>query len=159
MGDFATIKAGDEDKVKHFNALEEIDLDWKIKNIAFAAVNARLTGLKVTYQNGTEIEHGMYYPETEVWQCNTKSDLLIVKITAGKIDENQKAYVDTMEFVRADSDGNLLSWPLEFSTMRYLGVGEERVSKQVSELVERAPRDSRGRWRFEGSMESMMGNP
>lgn len=149
IGDFVTTKATDEPK-KHFSALETIDSDWKIENIAFAAKDNRLAGLRVRYANGTKLDHGVFTQETEMWECDTRSALLAVKMTAGKIDDKGPAYVDKLEFVRADPGGALPDWPLDVSTMRYLGVGDKRVSQDVSEVIEKAPENGKGKWSIRG---------
>lgn len=136
--------------VKYFNALDEIDINWQIKSIGFACNSGRLSGLKVTYHNGKELLQGVYAPETERWVCDVRSDLSIVKITAGKIDEAGPAYIDTFEFIREDAKGILPAWPLDLSTMRFLGEGDVRVSKNVTEVVESAPKIGGVKWSIRG---------
>lgn len=149
IGNFVTANATDKPK-KHFSSLETIDIDWKIENIAFAAKGNRLAGLRVRYGNGTKLDHGVFTPETEMWECDTRSALLAIKMTAGKVDDKGPAYVDTLEFVRADSEGALPDWPLDLSTMRYLGVGDKRVSQDVCEVIEKAPENGKGKWSIRG---------
>lgn len=63
------------------------------------------------------------------------------KIRAGRVEEkpDEPAYVDTIEFIRADGDGCQSAWPLNMSTLRSLGEGDKRVSKDIGEVVEQAP--------------------
>lgn len=149
IGNFVTRKATDKPK-KHFSALEDIDIDWKIGNIAFAAKDNRLVGLRVRYGKGTKLEHAVFTQETEMWESDTRSALLALKMTAGKVDDKGPAYVDTLEFVRADSEGALPDWPLDLSTMRYLGVGDKRVSQDVNQVIEKAPENGKGKWSIRG---------
>lgn len=139
-----------KDDLKHFNALDEIDINWKIKALAFASKNNKLTGIKVFYQNGQEVACGPYAVADEKWRCDVRSDLVMAKITAGAMDDTAPTYVDTLEFVRADAEGQLPTWPLDLSTLRYLGEGDARVSKQVSEVIEQAPKIGNSRWSARG---------
>ena len=135
-----------------FNALDRIDLDWEIKSIAFAGEEGGgrggggLAGLKVGYANGKELVHGSF--ERELWRCEVRSDLVVAKITAGRMAAGGRGVVDTVEFVRAEEDsGNggrrgelgLAEWPLDVATVRYLGEDETRVGVDVDVVVERAP--------------------
>ena len=122
-----------------FNALTQIDYGWRIKEIGFACQDGKLSGLQVQYQTGDVLKHGNYTEATKVWSCEVKTSLVRAKITAGKVDPASAAYIDTVEFIRANPDGQLPVWPLNVSTLRYLGEGEQRVSMDVTELVETAP--------------------
>ncbi|KAK4205404.1 hypothetical protein QBC40DRAFT_320121 [Triangularia verruculosa] len=138
---------------KAFNALDFIDMDWTIKNIAFAlAEGGKLAGLRVTYTNGRVVEHGTF--EKQVWSCDVKSDLVIARITAGRAAAGEgEGYVDTVEFVRAEDaqTKKAAAWPLQVSTLRYLGEGSERVCADVCEVVEQAPRlGGNARWTIRG---------
>jgi hypothetical protein len=124
--------------VKHFNALDSIDVSWTLKTIAFASKEGMLTGLKVWYTNGREFTHGTF--EREVWRCDVGTDLVVARLTAGRKSESAKPHVDTVEFIRSDSRGGQSAWPLSVSTLRYLGEGTVRVSEGVHEVVEQAPK-------------------
>ena len=150
LGAAATAKGVRGNGGTAFNALDRIDLDWEIKAIAFAAKEGGmgLAGLKVVYTNGRELVHGVL--EREVWRCEVRSGLVVVKITAGRAQAGGKGAVDTVEFVRAEEEGKnggrgelgLAEWPLDVATVRYLGEGEARVGVDVDVVVERAPRMS-----------------
>ncbi|KAK4169843.1 hypothetical protein QBC43DRAFT_283408 [Cladorrhinum sp. PSN259] len=140
------VDAGGGDNVSVFNALDKIDVDWTIKSIAFASKEGKLTGLKVLYQNGRELVHGSF--ERAVWTCEIRSDIVVVKIIAGRAVSGGKGYVDTVEMVRADEvvggtgrkgELGLAEWPLDVATARYLGEGESRVKEDLGVVVERAP--------------------
>ena len=133
-----------------FNAMDVIDVNWQIKAIGFASDKGMLSGLKVFYHNGRELVHGVYTKETERWVCDVKSELAIVKITAGKLKVDGPAYIDTVEFVRGDQQGVLPAWPLHLATLRFLGEGDVRVSKDVSEVVEPAPKMGNVNWSVRG---------
>lgn len=136
---------------KYFNALDVIDVHWQLKAIGFASEGGKLRGLKVWYANGREVVHGHYTEETKTWTCDVGLGLSIAKITAGrKQDEENPAYVDTVEFVRRKSEGELPAWPLEVSTLRFLGEADVRVSKDVSEVVETAPKIGNAEWSVRG---------
>jgi hypothetical protein len=145
-----TTTTQDKDVLKHFNALDEIDITWKIKVLAFASKDNMLTGIRVIYTNGEQVDHGLFAVADEKWRCEVNSDLVCVKITAGAMDDVASAYVDTLEFVQADSEGQLPTWPLYLSTLRYLGESEARVSTQISEVIEQAPKIGNSRWSARG---------
>ena len=127
-------------KTDHFNAMDEIDETWRIKALGFATVANKLTGLKVIYQNGREVQHGSYSEDTERWTCDVLSDLTTIKLTAGSSEHERTAYIDTVEFVRASSENSLAAWPLDTSTVRFLGESENRVSQDYLETVEDSPK-------------------
>lgn len=68
IGKSATTSANNYDTAKAFNALDFIDVSWKIAKIAFAAKNSRLTGLRVIYTNGEQTNHGDF-DNSLVWEC------------------------------------------------------------------------------------------
>ncbi|KAH7142929.1 hypothetical protein B0J13DRAFT_596179 [Dactylonectria estremocensis] len=153
MGESVTTGANNYDTAKAFNALNSIDVNWKIAKIAFASKNSRLTGLLVTYTNGETAKHGDF-DKNEVWSCEVHSDLVVAKITAGRVAGKPQgpAYVDTVEFIRADDNGRQSAWPLNVSTLRYLGEGTTRVSGEgLSQVVEQAPRmGDNSKWTIRG---------
>ncbi|KAK3361312.1 hypothetical protein B0T24DRAFT_725050 [Lasiosphaeria ovina] len=119
---------GDDATAQPFNALDWIDVGWSMHSIGFASAGGMLTGLRVLYANGREVTHGTY--DNEVWRCDVRSDLV---------------------FIRADSDGSPSPWPLQVSTLRYLGEGADRVPHDVAEAVERGPRfGGNARWAIRG---------
>jgi hypothetical protein len=139
-----------ETDLQHFNALDKIDINWKIKAFTFASKNDKLTGIKILYYNGQEVIQGPYADADEKWRCEVGSDIVIAKITAGAMEDSSPAYLDTLEFVRADSEGQLPTWPLDFSTLRYLGESPKRVSYQISEVIEQAPKIGNSNWSARG---------
>lgn len=148
MGNSVSTKA--KGSLSYFNALDTIDLVWKMKTIVFASKDRKLCGIRVIYHNGEEVTHGTYSAETETWRCEVRSELVIAKMTAGKAEDGGPAYIDTVEFVRADAEQQLPAWPLHLSTLRYLGEGDVRVSKDVEELVELAPKVGNAKWSVRG---------
>jgi len=154
----ATAAAADEPpdgEADVFNALDTIDLDWEVVSVAFASSDGRLAGLKVLYRNGREVVHGSF--EREVWRCEVRSEIVVVKIAAGRVAAGGRGFVDTVEFVRADEvgggDGELgmPEWPLDVATVRYLGEGDARVGTDVGVVVERAPSlGGNARWSVRG---------
>lgn len=137
MGNSVSTGLENED-VKHFNALDSIDVSWTLKTIAFASQDGMLTGLKVWYTNGREFTHGTF--EREVWRCHVETDLIVARLTAGRKPGSTKGFVDTLEFIRSDKRGGQSAWPLSVSTLRYLGEGAVRVSEGLHEVIEQAPK-------------------
>ena len=147
----STVTANIAGTPKVFNALDMIDVTWKIRKISFSARGDQLSGLTTTYQNGKELPLGIFGEGTRVvWETEVDSDLHIAKITAGKTASSPSAHIDTVEFIKAGYDGQLPTWPLDISTLRYLGVGETRVSSDLRELVEAAPKIGRKQWSVRG---------
>ena len=135
----------------YFNAVGDIEPNWTIKTIRFACNESeKLCGLQVLYNNGKEYTYGKF--EKQRWSSEVRSSLAIVKVTAGHIEEHNKPYVDTVEFVRGGGKGprGLPPWPMEVSTMRFLTPGGKRVDKDVQEIVERAPTRSNAAWNIRG---------
>lgn len=146
----ATVTTEFAGEPKFFNALDTIDVSWTIKTIGFASVSGKLSGLKVVYHNGKEVVHGSY-EGNEKWTCNVQSELAVVRIVAGKLaSEADGAFIDTIEFVRRGAEGSLPAWPLQVSTLRFLGEGDERVSKSISSIVEEAPKIGYTTWSIRG---------
>ena len=141
-----------EPATKHFNALDGIDVNWRIITIGFACDGqGSLSGLRVLYHNGTELHHGSWSKETEKWPVEVRSELAVVKMTAGKLEARGRAYVDTVEFVRgAGKEQGVPVWPLEVLTLRFLGGGETRVSVDVRQMVEPAPKIGNAVWDVRG---------
>lgn len=135
----ASISTSSRGKSDYFNAMDVIDTHWEIKTIGFASNGGRLCGLKVGYLNGKELNHGVTEGKVK-WTCEVQSELSIVRLTAGKVEEDTAAYIDTVELIRGDAEGNIPLWPLHMSTLRYLGEGDVRVSNDVVEVTEAAPK-------------------
>ena len=124
---------------KFFNALDFINPQWRIQGIGFASdAQGHLCGLRVRYHNGQERTHGAYNQKTDEWFCEIKSELAIVKMTAGRVGKDSKGFIDTVEFIRGEAakDGRLPTWPLEVSTFRYLGKQGKTVDVDRRETVE-----------------------
>ncbi|KAI1841060.1 hypothetical protein JX265_011687 [Neoarthrinium moseri] len=100
-----------------------------------------LKGLCVWYTNGRSFNYGNF--EKESWSCKVKSDLVVAKLTAGRVQSSESSYIDTAEFIRSDMDGHQSAWPLNVSTLRYLGDGPNRVTQNKTEIVEQAPNQQR----------------
>ena len=141
---------------EHFNPIGKIDVTWRLSNVAFSSKNGKLTGLKVTYRNGKWFTYGKYTAETESWTVAIKSELAIAKLTAGKLAANStdEGHIDTVEFVRATPQpGNDVAvpfWPFDVATVRYLGEGGARVTADVNEVVEPAPKIGNAAWSVRG---------
>lgn len=144
----SVVTGGVEEGQEYCNALEKLDFSWKIKNLTFYARDdasrPALSGLKVTYTNGMDIVHGPCRSANESWSCNFTSDLSIFKAVVGRVSDGNKSgptYIDTLEFVRSEDaiDRILPDWPLDLSTIRFLGEGEVRVNYRETTFVETAP--------------------
>ncbi|KAK6359112.1 hypothetical protein TWF696_000279 [Orbilia brochopaga] len=138
-----------DEKITKFNAMDTIDTTWKIKSLGFAAVNRKLTGIQVTYLDGTEVVHGHYSKETRAWKSETKAPLISVKISAGRLPSDAMTYVNSIEFVKGDAEGRTPEWIFDMSTFRYLGEGEEGLIDQTS-IVESAPKIGDAVWTIRG---------
>ncbi|KAK6525430.1 hypothetical protein TWF694_005568 [Orbilia ellipsospora] len=138
-----------------FNALDDIDLHWKIQTIAFSSKEGKLIGIKVIYQNQEELTHGRYTPQNETWRCDIKSPLVICKLATGKSKDDKSTYIETLEFIMSDQNGKVPEWLLNLSTLRYLGDGEAskatgQAAKPDSQVVESAPTFGSGVWSVRG---------
>ncbi|RGP72364.1 hypothetical protein FLONG3_6760 [Fusarium longipes] len=139
MGRSVSAKLENNEGVTSFNCLNTIDISWKPYRIAFTSKAGRLTGLSVWYPNQSKpLVHGVC-EEKPTWTCEIKSDLVVVKLSAGRTQPSGDGYIDTVEFIRADEGGKQSAWPLYVSTLRYCGQGDKRVSLDVSEVIEEAP--------------------
>ena len=151
------VSTGFAGPTSHFNALDAIDTHWEIKTIGFASNGSKLCGLKVIYHNGRELLHGDFTEQTKKWTCDIGSSLFVVKMTAGRIDDTDPVYIDTLEFIRGNAEGVIPAWPLEVPTLRFLGEGEARVSNDVAEVVETAPKTGSTQWSIRGFYGEMGG--
>lgn len=125
----------------HFNALEDIDLGWRLRELSFATNAGALRGLRAVYGNGKVLVHGDFDSQHEAWKCQFTSDLAIVKITVRKAAGDTNTWIDTIEFIRGEDavEHQLPAWPLDVSTIRFLGDGDNRGRVSESQLVESAP--------------------
>jgi len=125
----------------YFNALEYIDIGWRLRELSFATNGGALRGLRAVYSNGKELVHGDFGGQPEAWKCQFTSDLAVVKITARKVAGDTDTWIDTIEFIRGEDavESQLPAWPLDVSTIRFLGDADNRVSVSKSQLVESAP--------------------
>ncbi|KAK3367762.1 hypothetical protein B0H63DRAFT_565665 [Podospora didyma] len=109
-------------KIKCFNVLDDIDIHWTLRSIAFASKNGKLAGLRVTYANGQVRTHGTF--ENEAWKCEVgpQMPLIVAKLIAGKTNDKGEGFVNTVEFIRGEAETlRQPAWPLDVSTLRYLG--------------------------------------
>ncbi|CAM1503263.1 Fc.00g080390.m01.CDS01 [Cosmosporella sp. VM-42] len=134
-----------------FSALDTIDGSSKIRKIAFSVSTGRLSGLKVEYSDNTQVTHGAYSEASEPWNCDVKAPIVAAKLTVGKTLSTPAPFVDSVELVCGDANGELPLWPLDVSTIRYLG--DHRPEDQlevVSKLTEQAPKLGRANWTLRG---------
>ncbi|KAF3940573.1 hypothetical protein ABW19_dt0208725 [Dactylella cylindrospora] len=150
MGDvLMTGPVPEDEQITKFNALDTIDTTWKIKSLGFAAVDRKLTGIQVTYLDGTEVVHGHYSKNTRAWKSDTKAPLISVKISAARLPSDAMTYINSIEFVKGDAEGRAPEWIFDMSTFRYLGEGEEGLVDKSS-VVESAPKIGDAVWTIRG---------
>jgi hypothetical protein len=130
--------------------LEEVDFSWRIQSLGFAAVGALLTGIKVQYFTGKELTHGVYKAGTEVWRCPVRSDLIVAKLSAGKVKEGDAGHVRAVEFIRANEGGQLPQWSLDVATLRYVPEQPATGLVERSSIVELAPVVGNSSWSVRG---------
>lgn len=137
--------------VTSFSALESIGASAKITELSFSSASSRLTGLKVVYSDGTSLIHGAYLETNGTWSCKVNSPIVAAKVTVAKTKDFTEPFVDTVELVCGNESGELPLWPLDVSTIRYLGDHEEQEKREVvSALTEPAPRLSKLNWTLRG---------
>ncbi|CAH0027028.1 unnamed protein product [Clonostachys rhizophaga] len=138
-------------EMNSFSALDTIVGTSKITKLSFSASAGRLSGLKVEYSDGKQLIHGAYAEEREVWNCQLRGPIIAAKLTSGKTITAPEPFIDTVELVCGDETGQLPLWPLDVSTIRYLGdhTEEDRL-EVVSKLVEQAPKLNRANWTLRG---------
>jgi hypothetical protein len=134
-----------------FSALDTIIGTLKITKLSFSASAGRLSGLKVEYSDSKQLIHGFYTEEREVWNCQLRGPIIAAKLTSGKTLAAPEPFIDTVELVCGDETGQLPLWPLDVSTIRYLGdhTEEDRL-EVVSKVVEQAPKLNRASWTLRG---------
>ncbi|KAJ4253321.1 hypothetical protein NW762_010476 [Fusarium torreyae] len=137
--------------VNTFNALDTIAASSQIRSLAFSVSAGRLCGLKVGYSDNKQLTHGVYSQDREVWHCEVKAPIVAAKLTVGKTVSTPEPFVDTVELVCGDENGALPLWPLDVSTIRYLGDHTEADKLEVvSKLTEQAPSLARANWSLRG---------
>ncbi|KAM0548474.1 hypothetical protein ACHAPJ_009960 [Fusarium lateritium] len=137
--------------VNTFSALDTIVASSHIRSLAFSVSAGRLCGLKVGYSDNKQLTHGVYSQDREVWHCEVKEPIVAAKLTVGKTVSNPEPLVDTVELVSGDEKGALPLWPLDVSTIRYLGDHTEADKLEVvSKLTEQAPSLARANWSLRG---------
>lgn len=130
----------------YFNALDQLDLNWKIRTLSFHSMANKLVGLKATYRNDRILKHG----NTDippVWEIGVSAtEFVVVKLTAGTFEsepETTDGHIGTVEFTRATGpryvNGGLPIWPLDVATFRYLGEQAERLKEGFVKLEEMEP--------------------
>jgi hypothetical protein len=137
--------------VNSFSALDTIAGSSKISQISFSISAGRLVGLKVEYSDKAILIHGVYTQDQEVWNCNVKAPIVAAKLTVSKTVSSPEPFVDSVELVCGDENGGLPLWPLDVSTIRYLGDHTEYDKPEVvTKLTEQAPRLGQARWTLRG---------
>lgn len=134
-----------------FSALDTIAGSSRICKLSFSVSAGRLSGLKVGYSDDKQLIHGAYTQDQEVWSCEVKAPIVAAKLTVGKTISAPEPFVDAVELVCGDENGELPLWPLDVSTIRYLGDHTEADKLDVvSKLTEQAPRLARANWTLRG---------
>ncbi|KAK6354949.1 hypothetical protein TWF696_004077 [Orbilia brochopaga] len=134
-----------------FSALDTINGSSKISRIAFSTSVGRLSGLKVKYSDEKQVTYGAYTQANEAWSCDVVAPIVAAKLTVGKTLSIPTPFVDSVELVCGDANGELPIWPLDVSTIRYLGdhTPEDQL-EIVSKLTEQAPKLARANWTLRG---------
>ncbi|EGX45522.1 hypothetical protein AOL_s00169g128 [Orbilia oligospora ATCC 24927] len=134
-----------------FSALDTIDGSSVIRKIAFSSSSGRLSGLKIKYSDDKQVTSGAYSQANEAWSCDVVAPIVAAKLTVGKTLSAPVPFVDSVELVCGDANGELPLWPLDVSTIRYLG--DHKPDDQleiVSKLTEQAPKLARANWTLRG---------
>lgn len=134
-----------------FSALDTISGDSRISSMAFSVSAGRLSGLKIGYSDGKQVIHGAYTQDREMWGCEVKAPIIAAKLTVAKTVTMTEPFVDTVELVCGEANGELPLWPLDVSTIRYLGDHPETDQVEIlSTLTEQAPKLARSNWTLRG---------
>jgi hypothetical protein len=134
-----------------FSALDTIAGTSKMRQISFSVSAGRLIGLKVEYSDRVVLTHGIYTQDREVWNCEVKAPIIAAKLTVSKTVASPQPFVDSVELVCGDENGELPLWPLDVSTIRYLGDHTEDDKPEViTKLTEQAPRLGNTKWTLRG---------
>ncbi|KAM5344892.1 hypothetical protein ACJ41O_010754 [Fusarium nematophilum] len=145
------VSTGSPSAATSFSALDTIDGTSKMSKISFSVSAGRLGGLKVEYSDGKQATHGAYSQASEAWSCDVKAPVVAAKLTVGTTRSNPAPFVDSVELVCGDANGGLPLWPLDVSTIRYLGDHKpEDQLEVVSNLTEQAPKLGRANWTLRG---------
>lgn len=155
VSDLPETKTGE----KEFSALSatSLALDWKIKTIKFSVKNEVLSALRVIYTNGQVLDHPpSKYDEANKdpnnWECTLESDIIACKFRAGKKKNTADAKwrIQTIELILGTDNGRIPDWPLNLSTARFLGAGDEKSVDYRDMFTESAPRLDKARWSVRG---------
>lgn len=150
LGDCISTGAGSA-PFTSFSALDTIDGSSKIRKLSFRSSAGKLIGLKVEYNDNKEAVHGAFASEGKVWDCDVKGSIVAAKLTVAKTATATVPWVDTVELVCGDQDGALPLWPLDVSTIRYLGDHTEADKLEVvNKLTEQAPKLGGANWTLRG---------
>jgi hypothetical protein len=134
-----------------FSALDDIVGSSKITKMAFSVSRGGLAGLRIDYGDNRYLEHGAYSKDKETWSCEVKAPIIAAKLTVGKTISTPEPFVDTVELVCGEENGDLPLWPLDVSTIRYLGDhAESEKLEVVSKLTEQAPKLGYANWTLRG---------
>ncbi|KAF5539435.1 hypothetical protein FMEXI_8924 [Fusarium mexicanum] len=134
-----------------FSALDTISGSSKINKIAFSTSAGKLGGLRVTYDDSKQVTHGAFSMAHDPWTCEVKFPIIAAKVTVGRTSTSPAPFIDSVELVCGNTNGELPLWPLDVSTVRYLGDHLESDQFEVlSSLTEQAPKVSRKNWTLRG---------
>ena len=137
--------------VTSFSVVNSITGTSKIRKLGFSLSAGRLSGLRVNYNDDTEVEHGAYSQDTEIWACEVKAPIVAAKITAAKTVTHTEPFIDSVELVCGDENGEMPLWPLDVQTVRYLGDHTEAEELEVvAKLTEQAPKLNSAAWTLRG---------
>ncbi|KAF3926826.1 hypothetical protein ABW20_dc0101720 [Dactylellina cionopaga] len=134
-----------------FSALDTINGSSKIRKIAFSSSAGRLSGLRVDYSDEKQVTHGVYSQANEAWSCDVKAPIVAAKLTVGNTRSIPGPFVNSVELVCGDKNGQLPLWPLDVLTIRYLGdhTPEDQL-EVISNLAEQAPKLAHANWTLRG---------
>ncbi|KAF5672034.1 hypothetical protein FHETE_3906 [Fusarium heterosporum] len=150
MGD-CVVTGSTSSTANSFSALDTIDATSAISKIAFCTSAGRLSGLRVYYSDGKEVEHGVFVSGNDPWSCDVRAPVVAAKLTVAKTRSTPVPFVDSVELVCGNEDGELPLWPLDVLTVRYLGDHtEDEQLEVVSKLTEQAPKLARANWTLRG---------
>ena len=135
-----------------FSALDDIIGTSRITKMSFCVSRGGLAGLRVDYGDNKSLEHGAYSRDRgPAWSCEVKAPIIAAKLTVGKTITTPEPFVDAVELVCGEENGDLPLWPLDVSTIRYLGDhSEDDKLEVVSKLTEQAPKLGYAKWTLRG---------
>lgn len=134
-----------------FSALDTIDGSSRITKIAFSVSTGGLSGLKVDYSDNKQVTQGAYTEVNKTWDSIVKAGIVAVKLTAAKTRSTPTPFIDSVELICGDAEGRLPLWPLDVSTVRYLGDhAPDDQLEVIANLIEQAPKLARANWTLRG---------